>query len=108
MEQALRGLLASLTSLTAYGHNLKSLIRHSSFCAPDLDAIFPKNTDEEKELFNLLNTAYVAARYNPNYEISQEQVMLLLDRVNTLLAHTEQSFEKRLKTLESLFLSENK
>jgi HEPN domain-containing protein len=106
-EHALRALLVSLTSLTTYGHNLKSLIRYSCFCAPDLDAIFPKNTDEEKESFNLLNTAYVAARYSPNYEISQEQVMLLLDKVNTLLEQTEQGFEKRLNMFETLILSEH-
>ncbi|OQP52902.1 hypothetical protein A4R26_28125 [Niastella populi] len=81
---------------------MKSLIRHSCFCAPDLDTIFPKNTDKEKELFNLLNAAYVDARYSPNYEISQEQVMLLLDRVNSLLTQTEQSFEGSLKKSESL------
>lgn len=107
-EHALRALLVSLTGLTAYGHNLKSLIRHSCFCAPDLDIIFPKNTDEEKELFDLLNTAYVSARYSPNYEISQDQVMLLLDRVNAILAQTEQSFEERLKTFENLILSVNR
>jgi HEPN domain-containing protein len=108
MEHALRALLASLTALTTYGHNLKSLIRHSRFCAPELDAIFPNNTDEEKELFNLLNSAYVAARYSPSFEISQAQVMSLLDRVNTFLIQTEQSFEDRLKTFERLILSENK
>lgn len=106
-EHALRALLASLTSLTAYGHNLKSLIRHSCFCAPDLDAIFPKNTEEEKKLLNLLNAAYVDARYSFNYEISQEQVMLLLDRVNSILTLTEQSFENRLNTFEDLILSEH-
>lgn len=108
MEHVLRALLASLTALTKYGHNLKSLIRHSRFCAPELDAIFPNNTDEEKKSFNLLNTAYVAARYSPNFEISQAQVMSLLDRVNTFLVQTERSFEDRLKTFESLILSENK
>ncbi|SEP41605.1 HEPN domain-containing protein [Niastella yeongjuensis] len=107
-EHALRALLVSLTRLTAYGHNLKSLIRHSCFCAPDLDIIFPKNTDEEKEFFDLLNTAYVSARYSPQYEISQDQVMLLLDRVNAILAQTEQSFEERLKTFENLILLENR
>lgn len=105
-EHALRALLSSLTAMNSYGHNLKSLIRHICFCAPDLDTIFPKNTEKEKELFNLLNAAYVDARYSLNYEISQEQVMLLLDRVNTLLEQTEQSFEKRLKTFENLILSD--
>lgn len=104
-EPALRALLVSLTSLTTYGHNLKSLIRHSTFCDPDLDAIFPNNTDEEKVLFNLLNTAYVSARYSPNYEINQQQIMLLLDRVNSILTQTELAFEKRLKTLERLILA---
>jgi HEPN domain-containing protein len=102
-EHALRALLVSLTGLTAYGHNLKSLIRHSCFCAPDLDIIFPKNTEEE--LFDLLNNAYVSARYSSDYEISQGQIMLLLDRVNSIISQTEQSFEERLKALESLILS---
>ena len=106
-EHALRALLVSLTGLTAYGHNLKSLIRHSRFCAPDLDTIFPKNTNEEKELFDLLNTAYVSARYSSQYEIGQDQAMLLLDRVNAILAQTEQSFEDRLKAFESLILTGN-
>lgn len=107
-EHSLRALLISLTGLIAYGHNLKSLIRHSCFCAPHLDTIFPKNTDEEKELFNLLNTAYVAARYSPSYEINNEQVMLLLDRVNSIISQTEQSFEERLKTFENLILFANR
>ncbi|AEW00265.1 hypothetical protein A4D02_23330 [Niastella koreensis] len=106
-EHALRALLTSITAVTSYGHNLKSLIRHTSFCAPELGDIFPKTTDEEKELFNLLNAAYVDARYSQNYEINQEQVMLLLDRVNTLLTLTEQSFEERLKTFEILIMSEH-
>lgn len=104
-EHALRALLSSLTAMNSYGHNLKSLIRHICFCAPDLDTIFPKNTDKEKELFNLLNAAYIDARYSPNYEISQEQVMDLLERINNLLSYTEQSFEERLKMLENLILS---
>ena len=104
-EHALRALLVSLTGLTAYGHNLKSLIRHSCFCAPDLDTIFPKNTDEEKELFDLLNTAYVSSRYSPQYEISQDQVILLLDRVNAFLVQTKQSFAERMKIFEPLILS---
>jgi HEPN domain-containing protein len=103
-EHGLRALLSSLTAMNSYGHNLKSLIRHACFCATDLDNIFPKNTDKEKELFNLLNAAYVDARYSPSYQISQEQLMLLLDRVNSLLTQTEQSFEKRLKTYEGLVL----
>jgi HEPN domain-containing protein len=104
-EHALRAIFGSLTGLTAYGHNLKSLIRHSCFCAPDLDTIFPNNTDEEKGLFDLLNVAYVSARYSPKYEISRDQIILLLDRVNAILAQTEQSFEERLKTFENLILS---
>jgi hypothetical protein len=56
----------------------------------------------------LLNTAYVSARYGPNYEINQEQVMLLLDRVNSLLTQTEQSFEERLKKFEGLIYHTDK
>ena len=40
----------------------------------DLLKIFPMDTPERKECFELLRDAYVDARYNKNYSISKKQL----------------------------------
>lgn len=106
-EHALRALLGSLTTFGAYGHDLKNLLRHCVVCAPELNVIFPKNSAIEMKLFSLLNNAYVNSRYKNSYEISQEELMLLLDRVSTLQTEIEQFFEEKLIAFENLVLNEN-
>lgn len=106
-EHAFRSLLGSLTTFGAYGHNLKSILRHCIVCAPELNVIFPKNNEVERKLFSLLNNAYVYSRYKTSYEISQEELMLLLDRISTLHNDVEQFFEEKLIAFENLYFNEN-
>ena len=56
---------------------------------PDLALIFPKQTDTERESFQLLDYAYIGARYDPEYRIAQEQLEYLAERVRMLLELTE-------------------
>jgi HEPN domain-containing protein len=102
-EHALRALLFSVTAYNSYNHNLDNLLRHCNYCAPELNKIFPRNTDKEKESFNLLNSAYVHSRYKSNYEISTDDLMLLLDRVDHLQIEVKQFFEERLIAFKNSF-----
>jgi HEPN domain-containing protein len=95
-EHALRALLFSVTAYNSYNHNLDNLFRHCNYCAPELNKVFPRNTDKEKEIFHLLNSAYVHTRYKSNYEISTDDLMLLLDRICHLQIEVLQFFEERL------------
>ena len=102
-EHALRALLFSITTYNAYNHNLAVLLRHCNYCAPELTKIFPQDTDKEKELFRLLNIAYVHTRYKNKYEISLDDLMLLLDRVDHLQIEVQQFFDERLLTFQKTF-----
>ena len=44
-------------------HNIGKLIRLSRDFSPELAGVFPANTKEEANLFNLLKRAYIGARY---------------------------------------------
>lgn len=102
-EHALRALLFSVTTYHAYSHNLAVLLRHCNYCAHELAVIFPQNTDKEQALFRLLNTAYVNARYKQKYEISDDDLMILLDRVDHLQIKVQQFFDERLLTFQKTF-----
>jgi len=95
-EHALRALLFSVTAYNSYNHNLDNLLRHCNYCTPELNKIFPRDTDKEKEIFHLLNSAYVHTRYKANYEISTDDLMLLLNRIDHLQIEVQQFFEERL------------
>jgi len=87
MEHGLRALLFSLTAKYKYGHNLTTLIKLCSYCAPEIRNYFPQNTAEEMQLFELLKGAYVHPRYQSSYRISEEKLSVLMERVDRL--HTE-------------------
>ncbi len=104
-EHALRALLFSVTTYNTFTHNLTVLFRHCNYCAPELAQIFPQDTDKEKTLFRLLNIAYVHTRYKSKYEISDDELMMLLDRVDHLQIEVQQFFDERLITFQKPFES---
>ncbi len=54
-------------------------------------AVFPKTTDIEKHLFELLKRAYVDARYKMDeYKITKGELDYLSERVNDLKQLTEE------------------
>ncbi|NIJ52580.1 HEPN domain-containing protein [Dyadobacter arcticus] len=64
---------------------------HSTF-----GTVFPKNTPEEKRLFELLQKAYIDSRYNMNYKIEKEELEYLADRVKVLKDLTERICNERI------------
>ncbi|MFV0251448.1 MAG: nucleotidyltransferase [Rickettsia aeschlimannii] len=53
-------------------------------------------TPEQKECFELLQKAYVDARYDKNYKIIKEQLLYLIDRVEKLKEITERIYTARI------------
>ncbi len=70
-------------------HDLEELGGMVRVYHDDLLKIFPIDTPERKECFELLRDAYVDARYNKNYIISKEQLDYLIKRVEKLKKTTE-------------------
>ncbi len=71
-------------------HNLDKLKRYVKRFSEELAGVFPDNTPEEKHLFDLLKRGYIDTRYKETYEITQEEVTTLIERVGRLLSIAEQ------------------
>ena len=65
-------------------HKLTFLRSHAERLAPQLIAVWPRDTRFAKRCFTRLDRAYVGARYSPAYEITGEELTWLVDRVTAL------------------------
>ena len=50
----------------------------------ELAKVFPCDTKEEERLFKLLQRAYIESRYNPDFEITKEDIDLLMPKAEML------------------------
>ena len=65
-------------------HDLERLSLRVKNCDPRF-AVIPKDTDEEKRLFELLRRAYVDARYKmEEYSVSRGELEYLAEKVEEL------------------------
>ncbi|HJD66903.1 MAG TPA: HEPN domain-containing protein [Rickettsia endosymbiont of Bembidion lapponicum] len=70
-------------------HNLQKLGSMAENYDNELLQVFPIVTSEQKECFELLEKAYVDARYDKNYKITKEQLLYLIERIEKLKEITE-------------------
>lgn len=81
-------------------HNLSKLLGSTHKYSPELENIFPRNTQEEKRLFELLRLAYVEARYNPDFIVTKEDINALFPKVDWLQKVTEQICGAQIKSYQ--------
>jgi len=65
-------------------HNLEKLQRYTKHYSKELALIFPRDTNEEKHLFELLRKGYVEARYDKKYEITKNETEILIARIKEM------------------------
>ncbi|SDH36246.1 HEPN domain-containing protein [Dyadobacter soli] len=92
------------TAIALYGserrtHSIRSLKRFNHRLAPQLNEIFPGGSPDEERLLELLEDAYLGARYNPDYQISEQEVHSISSRVLSLLELAEAVFEERMAAI---------
>jgi HEPN domain-containing protein/predicted nucleotidyltransferase len=78
-------------------HNLSKLSSSVRRYSDDLKTVFPQNTPEEKRLFTLLKAAYVDARYNPHFVVTEEDIDALIPKVERLRDFTQQICAEKIK-----------
>ena len=69
-EASYKTILLVFTNYNPNEHLLDLLIAQTNEFSPELKDVFPRSTQEEKDLFGLLDYAYIGARYDPGYQIS--------------------------------------
>jgi HEPN domain-containing protein/predicted nucleotidyltransferase len=95
---------ASKTILLIFGgecpqeHHLDILGDLAADYCPELKGILPRETDEEKELFELLDYAYIGARYDREYKITKEQLEQLAPCVQKLHELTEKICKAKIES----------
>jgi predicted nucleotidyltransferase/HEPN domain-containing protein len=84
IEQAYATLLLVVTNYSPPSHNIRFLRGLAEERAGELVGIWPESQQKHTSWFNILNEAYVKARYSPHFEISKEAVEWLTARTELL------------------------
>mgnify|MGYP000854926115 FL=1 len=79
-------------------HNLSKLLGATHKYSDELRKIFPRNTKEEKRLFELLRLAYVEARYNPKFVVTKDDIDAILPKVERLRNVVEETCKKQIES----------
>lgn len=82
-------------------HNIESLGRMAAREYPEFIKIFPKQSDEEKQLFKQLKNAYIGARYKKDYKITSEELTYLSSRVKRLRDLVEKVCKAKIEQLKN-------
>ncbi|MCD8080041.1 MAG: HEPN domain-containing protein [Bacteroides sp.] len=78
-------------------HNLSKLLASVRKYSPEFEEIFPRQTKEQKNLFNLLKAAYVEARYNPQFIVTKEDIETLMVKVEALFSLVKKLCRQRIE-----------
>jgi len=73
-EHASKAVILIFGSECPQEHHLDVLGDLAIDYCPELKGLLPRETDEEKKLFELLDYAYIGARYDREYKITKEQL----------------------------------
>ncbi|MDH6308852.1 HEPN domain-containing protein/predicted nucleotidyltransferase [Dysgonomonas sp. PFB1-18] len=106
LHQAVENLYFAVTlTFSLYSpkeHNLFKISGYAKRHTLEVGKAFPRDTDEEQRLFQLLDDAYVQARYNPNFGVNREDVEALITKVELLRDITKEVCEERILEHEKM------
>ncbi|MDD5598146.1 MAG: HEPN domain-containing protein [Victivallaceae bacterium] len=97
-EHSYKTILLVFTNYTPREHLLGLLGKMAAKHDAALKGIFPQETREEQRLFDLLEYAYIGARYDPAFGLCREELEYLAERVKPLLDLTEKICKAKIKS----------
>jgi predicted nucleotidyltransferase/HEPN domain-containing protein len=98
-ESAYKAILLVFTSYCPHEHMLEWLGYEVERFGPVFRDIFPNDTRESEAYFNLMNRAYIGARYQKDFIVHWHDVDYLAPRVKQLLAVTERICRKEIASI---------
>lgn len=102
-ELTYRTLLQIMRGTEIKSHELSVLRKHLRRYFPEVIGIFAENEKEELRLLNILERAYIDARYHTHFSIAESDIQLIHNRTFCLIEQTRKSFNE----LGSCFVTEN-
>ncbi|MGV2819205.1 HEPN domain-containing protein, partial [Phyllobacterium calauticae] len=100
VETAYSCMLLTLTNYSPPSHNLKFLRGLAEDIDRRLIEVWPRDQHRFAAWYNILNEAYVKARYSEHFEISDEALAWLIGRTEKLQSTVEAICKERLLQLE--------
>jgi len=100
-ENFYRAILLTYTLYADKEHSLEELSQQAKSNVLEIAQVFPRDTQEEKRLFQLLQESYIQARYNRSFVVTREDIDALLPRVQQLANLTERHCRQRLAWYDS-------
>ena len=97
-------LIVRLINYVPKDHWLCDLEQQLALVFPELLTVFPRPTLEDQERFENFDNAYIGARYEKDYFISDEDLVYFGQRVEVLLDLAEKKWQEHLPKLEMLSL----
>ncbi|MHC4396935.1 MAG: HEPN domain-containing protein [Planctomycetota bacterium] len=98
VEHSYKAILLVFTEYNPNEHYLMILSHMAGKYDRELRDIFPRKTAEQEELFNLLDYAYIGARYDPDYKITKKQLEYLSKRVKILQRLTKKICKEKIES----------
>ncbi|MBS7565330.1 HEPN domain-containing protein [Mucilaginibacter sp. Bleaf8] len=96
-ESSLIGIIHAILGYRTSGHNLPRMIKLTLLFTDEIKRALELNTTEGVQLFNLLQRGYSEARYQPEFNLDEESVKLLKDKVQQLINKIEQVYHQFIK-----------
>lgn len=84
VEQSCAALLKSCLGYRPTTHSIKRLFSLAENITPEVKNLFPSSTDQETDLVEILHRAYSDVRYKDGYEVTANNVFILMERVSAL------------------------
>jgi uncharacterized protein len=99
-ESAYKALLLVFTNYIPRNHFLLAADEQIHEVLPEMEDIFPRETEVNKDRFELFDYAYIGARYDKDFKISKEDLDYLSSRVKLLLELTEKLCNAKIENLK--------
>lgn len=101
-ESLYTAILLVFTGYRPKSHDLEFLESLADSQFTGIGRMFPKTTEKQKELFELLRSAYVDARYDENFQIKKKDLEWLAERVEKLKELTEKICTDKIKSFQTI------
>jgi uncharacterized protein len=98
-ERFYNALMLVFTGYKPKTHNLDKLRTYTKRFSQDVLNVFPCSNQEEQHIFSLLQKGYIDARYNNSFTISEDELTLLINRVEKLKSLTEMECLKKIRSI---------
>lgn len=98
-ESAYKAILLVFTGYCPHEHMLEWLGEEAAEHGPVFREIFPRDTEKEDERFELLDRAYIGARYRKDFVVFWGDVEYLAPRVKKLLETTERVCHEEIEAM---------